>query len=187
MTLKKVLKASYMNQKEAKKSLEEQGYKYNDKLSNNESKVFEDAQGKPLIAFRGTKPTKLKDLRSDVMLGLGLQKYDPRFKQSNELLKKVEKQYGQPVTTISHSLGSALAVHANPKGVNYTYNRGIGLGDIGKTVPKNTHEYRTSQDLVSGLSHLQRKPHKNVTTFKSQKDPLTAHNLDQLPDELNFQ
>jgi hypothetical protein len=187
MTLKQVLKASYLNQAGAKKSLENQGYKYNDKLSNNEAKVFEDSQGKPIVAFRGTKATKLKDLRSDFMLGLGLQKYDKRFKDSNALIKQVETHYGQKPTTVSHSLGSALAVHSNPKGVNYTYNRGIGLGDIGKTVPKNTHEYRTSQDLVSGLSHLQRKPHKNVTTFKSQKDPLTAHNLNQLPDELNFQ
>ena len=187
MTLKKVLKASYMNQKEAKKSLQEQGYKYNDKLSNNEAKVFEDAQGKPIVAFRGTKASKLKDLRSDVMLGLGLQKYDKRFRDSNALIKQVEKQYGQPVTSIGHSLGGSLSQESNKKGQVITYNKGVGLSSIGKTIPKTQQDYRTNQDLVSGLSFLERKPHKNVTTFKTQTDPLTAHNLNQLPDELNFQ
>ena len=187
MTLKKVLKASYMNQKEAKKSLEQQGYKYNDKLSNNEAKVFEDIHGKPIVAFRGTKLHKLKDLKSDLMLGLGLQKYDPRFKESNALIKQVETHYGQQPTTVSHSLGSALAIHSNPTGVNYTYNRGIGLGDIGKTVPKRTHEYRNSRDIVSGLSFLQKKPHNNVTTFKTQTGILKSHDLNQLPDNITFQ
>ena len=187
MTLKQVLKASYLNQAGAKKSLENQGYKYNDKLSNNEAKVFEDSQGKPIVAFRGTKASKLKDLRSDVMLGLGLQKYDKRFRDSNALIKQVEKQYGQPVTSIGHSLGGSLSQESNKKGQVITYNKGVGLSSIGKTIPKRQLDYRTNQDLVSGLSILEKKPHKNVTTFKTQTDPLTAHNLNQLPDELNFQ
>ena len=187
MTLKQVLKASYLNQAGAKKSLENQGYKYNDKLSNNEAKVFEDAQGKPNVVFRGTKASKLKDLRSDVMLGLGLQKYDKRFRDSNALIKQVETHYGQKPIAYGHSLGGALAQESNKKGQVITYNKGVGLSSIGKTIPKTQQDYRTNQDLVSGLSILERKPHKNVTTFKTQTDPLTAHNLNQLPDELNFQ
>ena len=71
-----------MNQKEAKVSLNNLGYKYDPDLSTNESKVFVDKDGNPNIAFRGSK--RVSDfVGSDLKLAFGLEKYDRRFQELN--------------------------------------------------------------------------------------------------------
>ena len=92
--LKKILKASYKNQKEARNDLENLGYKYDNDLSSNDAKVFPDANGKPHIVHRGTHKMRLQDLKSDIMLGLGLQKYDDRFKEAKHTTQLVRNKYG---------------------------------------------------------------------------------------------
>ena len=79
---KPILRSSYLNQKDAKKKLKKLGYKYDNKLSTNENKVFVDKDGNPNIVARGSKT--LKDwLISDSLLALGLSQYDPRQKSTN--------------------------------------------------------------------------------------------------------
>ena len=151
---KKILEASYENQKQASKSLEDMGYKYDHDLSTNESKVFLDKHGRPNIAFRGSK--RVSDfVRSDVALLLGLEQYDSRFKEAKHLTKLVEDKYGKPANVFGHSLGGSLSEKSGTNGKVTTYNKGVGIFDIGKTIPKNQTDIRTTHDGVSALSTTQ--------------------------------
>ena len=145
--VKKILKASYLNQKEASHKLENLGYKYDPELSSNENKVFVDRKGNPNIAFRGTKTGK--DVVSDVLLGLGLDKYDTRFKEAKHLTKLVEDKYEKPVNVFGSSLGGSIAEKAGGNGSIYTHNKGVGIGDLFKSIPNNQTDYRNKNDVVS--------------------------------------
>jgi hypothetical protein len=179
--LKKILKASYKNQKEARNDLENLGYKYDNDLSSNDAKVFSDANGKPHIVHRGTHKMRLKDLKSDIMLGLGLQKYDNRFKEAKHTTQLVRDKYNQEPDVFGHSLGGDLAKKSGSKGNITTYNKGAGLGDIGKTIPKNQTDIRTTRDPVSIISNLQ-KYNGNLKEIQSPQTQglLEAHNLNNL-------
>ena len=100
-----ILKSSYLNQKEFKNKFNNSGYKYDDNLSSNDAKVFVDENGKPNIAFRGTHKMRFKDLKSDLAVLTGLQKYDTRFKESKRLTQLVKDKYGQEPDVFGHSLG----------------------------------------------------------------------------------
>jgi len=179
--LEKIPKACYKNQKEARNDLENLGYKYDNDLSSNDSKVFTDADGKPHIVHRGTNKMRLQDLRSDIMLGLGLQKYDNRFKEAKHTTQLVRDKYNQEPDVFGHSLGGALAEKSGSKGNITTYNKGAGLGDIGKMIPKNQTDIRATRDPVSIISNLQ----KYNGSLKEIQSPQTqglleAHNLNNL-------
>jgi hypothetical protein len=177
--IRPILEASYQNQKQAKKTLAKQGYTYDKKLSTNESKVFVDSMGNPNIAFRGSKTAK-DWLLSDTLLGLGASRLDPRFSQAKTLTKQVEKKYGKPADVFGHSLGGALAEKSGASGKITTFNKGVGIGDIGKTIPKNQTDVRTKADLVSALS-LTQKYNGDQKTIKGSLNPIKAHALENLP------
>jgi len=179
--IKPILNASYQNQKEASKTLGKLGYTYDKKLSTNESKVFVDSQGNPNIAFRGSKTAK-DWLISDPLLALGLQNLDPRFKEAKALTKKVEKKYGKPVDVYGHSLGGTISEKSGASGNIITYNKGVGLGDIGRTIPKNQTDIRAKSDVVSGLALTQKHKNGDLINLKTPilQNPLKAHGLDNL-------
>jgi hypothetical protein len=177
--IKPILNASYQNQKQAAKTLSGLGYTYDKKLSTNESKVFVDSAGNPNIAFRGSK--NVKDfLFSDPLLAIGASRFDPRIKDAQTLVKRVETKYGKPVDVTGHSLGAFLAERSGAKGNVITYNKAVGIDDIGKKIPKNQTDIRTSNDLVSALS-LTQKYNGNRETIKGSLNPIVAHGIDQLP------
>jgi hypothetical protein len=174
-----LLNVSYLNQKRAKNRLRDLGYTYDDRLSTNENKVFTDRNGKPNIAFRGTK--RVKDYVADAMLAVGLEKYNPRFQEAKKLTKIVEETYKQPANAFGHSLGGALAEKAGAHGTVFTYNKGAGLGDIGRTIPRRQTDIRTSDDIVSALSATQRHPYNNFREIPTHgADFLAAHSIDKL-------
>ena len=80
-----------------------------------------------------------------------------------------------------HSLGGALAGKSGSKGNITTYNKGVGLGDIGKAIPKNQTDIRTTRDPVSIISNLQ-KYNGNLKEIQSPQTQglLEAHNLNNL-------
>ena len=82
-SLANILEASYQPNRDAKETLEKEGYTLDTDLSTREHKVFIDPEGKPNIAFRGT--VNKKDMFSDVLLGLGLSHLDPRQKAKHKL------------------------------------------------------------------------------------------------------
>jgi hypothetical protein len=181
--IRPILEASYQPKKLASKTLAKSGYTLDKKLSTNESKVFVDPYGQPNIAFRGS--TNAKDfLFSDTLLGIGASKYDPRFKQAKDLTKKVESKYGKPVDVFGHSLGGSLAEASGAKGNITTFNKGVGIAGIGKSIPKNQTDIRTRNDIVSGLALTQKYNNGSLKTLKTPvfQSPIEAHGLKNLPD-----
>jgi len=178
--IRPILDASYQNQKEASKTLGKLGYTYDKKLSTNESKVFIDNGGNPNIAFRGSKTAK-DFLFSDPLLAIGASRFDPRLKDAQNLTKEVEKKYGKPADVFGHSLGGFLSEKSGAKGNIYTYNKGVGYGDIGKTIPKNQTDIRTNTDIVSALALTQKYKNGDLETIKGSINPIKAHSLENLP------
>jgi hypothetical protein len=180
--IRPILEASYQPKKLASKTLEKSGYTLDKKLSTNESKVFIDSQGNPNIAFRGS--TNIKDfLFSDPLLGIGASKYDPRFKEAKQLTRQVEKKYGKPVDVFGHSLGGSLAEASGAKGNITTFNKGVGVAGIGKSIPKNQTDIRTPNDIVSVLSLTQKHKNGDLKTISAPlfQNPIEAHSLENLP------
>ena len=179
--IRPILEASYQNQKKASKTLGKLGYTYDKKLSTNESKVFVDSAGNPNIAFRGSKTVK-DFLISDPLVAVGGSKFDPRVKEAKALTKRVETKYGKPADVFGHSLGGFLSENSGAKGNITTFNKGVGIGDIGRTIPKNQTDIRTRNDVVSALA-LTQKHDGDLVNLKTSllQNPVKAHALDNLP------
>ena len=174
-----LVKASYSSQKDAQKLLNN-NYTIDKDLSKMNSKVFLDNRtNKPVILHRGT--TTLKDVFDDGLLAVGLGKYSGRNKQAKRLTKKVEAKYNAPATAIGHSLGGWLAERSGGHGDILTYNKAVGLGDIGtKKNKQRQFDVSTRGDLVSGLGITQN-ANKEVLENKNRfKNPLTAHGSNNL-------
>lgn len=179
--IRPILEASYQPKKLASKTLAKSGYTLDKKLSTNESKVFIDSEGNPNIAFRGSKTVK-DFLISDPLLAIGGSRLDPRFKEAKALTKQVEKKYGKPADVFAHSLGGAIAERSGAKGNIITYNKGVGIGDIGKKIPRSQTDIRTRNDVVSALA-LTQKHDGDLVNLKTSllQNPVKAHSLDNLP------
>jgi hypothetical protein len=174
-----LVKASYSSQKDAQKLLNN-NYTIDKDLSKMNSKVFLDNRtNKPVILHRGT--TTLKDVFDDGLLAVGLGKYSGRNKQAKRLTKKVEAKYNAPATAIGHSLGGWLAERSGGHGDILTYNKAVGLGDIGtKKNKQRQFDVSTRGDIVSGLGITQN-ANKEVLENKNRfKNPLSAHGSNNL-------
>ena len=174
-----LVKASYSSQKDASKLLNN-NYTIDPALSKMNTKVFVDKRtNKPVILHRGT--TTIKDVFDDGLLAVGLGKFSGRNKQAKRITKKVEAKYGQPATAVGHSLGGWLAERSGGHGDILTYNKAVGLGDIGtKKNSKRQFDVSTSGDIVSALGITQ-KANKEVLDNKNKfKNPLTAHGSNNL-------
>lgn len=176
--LKPILEASYQKSKVAKNTLEKQGYKLDRDLSNKEAKVFVDAEGKPSIAVRGSK-SAYDFLVSDPLLAIGRSDLDPRKRRTNALIETVKKKYKtDDIDLYGHSLAGSLISNADTKGKITTFNKGAGLGTIGKTINPNQTDIRTGRDIVSLLSKTERGGKK--VEIQGSDNPLTAHSISQL-------
>jgi len=176
--LKPILEASYQKSKDAKNTLEKQGYKLDRDLSNKEAKVFVDSEGRPGIAVRGSK-SAYDFLVSDPLLALGKSNLDPRKRRTDALIETVKKKYKtENVDLYGHSLAGHLISNADTKGKITTFNKGVGLGTIGKTINPNQTDIRTESDIVSLLSKTERGGTKQ--DIKGSSNPIQAHLLNQL-------
>jgi len=180
--IRPILEASYQPKKLAAKTLAKSGYTLDKKLSTNESKVFFDKTGNPNIAFRGSKTVK-DFLISDPLVGIGYSKIDPRFKQAKQLTKQVEQKYNKPVDVFGHSLGGSLAEASGASGKITTYNKGVGIAGIGKSIPKNQTDIRAKSDIVSALALTQKYKNGDLVNLNTPllQNPTAAHSLENLP------
>jgi hypothetical protein len=176
--LKSILQASYKQQKDASSDYEKLGYTYDPELSTMESKVFVNKQtGKPSIAFRGS--TRVSDwLIEDPAVALGIE--TPKQKKAKELVKKVESKYNQPTDVYGHSLAGFRAEKSGASGNIYTYNKAVGLGQIGKKLPSRQTDVRTSKDIVSLGSILQYGGKKQTIQSPIFSTAISAHSLSSL-------
>ena len=169
--------------------LDGSGYNLDEGLSSNETKVFTNPATKEVtVAYRGTdlsKPSRWKDLRSDVAIATGLERYDPRFKQAKAHFKDVEDKYqkeGYKVTTTGHSLGGQLSKYVNDENQgkvdkNVAFSRGSGLLEPFRKKQRNTVDVSNKRDVISLGARLQ--GGKQVIEG-SNKSMLGSHNLKTL-------
>ena len=175
--LSTILEASYKKQSEAQEDLGKIGYNYDPELSNMESKVFVDKEGKPSVAFRGS--TRVSDwLIEDPAIALGIK--TPKQRKAEALVKRVEAKYGKPTDVYGHSLAGTRAELSGASGNIYTYNKAVGLGQIGKKLPSRQTDVRTSKDIVSIGSLLQYGGTKK--TIQSPSSIIGSHSLSALKD-----
>ena len=153
-----MLHAGYSNDPvEENHRLTKLGYEKDHELSQKKDLVYVHRDTKKAyVVHRGTNPMDPADLATDAALGLGIQNYTPRFRKAKRLTKKVQGKYGKENTTaLGHSLGGAVASESGAL-TRITYNRGVGLGHVGRKTKKGQVDYRTSGDAVSALSKFTR-------------------------------
>ena len=165
----KLIDLSYAKDKKSTKR-----FKVDKKYTNDKHTVVNDRKtGRKAIIFKGTNPTDLRDIRSDLALAVGQQKRDTRFKNSKSITEKVRKASkregrGSKLTVIGHSLGGSLAEYSGKKKDKIiTVNKGAGIDQIGKRIGKNQTDYRSKYDAVSALSLLNKGPKKKSTGNRS--------------------
>jgi len=157
--LKVILNSSYDDNPNAKKTLENKGYVFDDELSNAKQKVFYDPETKtPKIVFKGT--TDFNEWARNPLIPFNLEFLDPEFSQSKNLVEQVTEKYKNKPDIYGHSRGGSKAEY-NASGANkvYTYNKpskvfGSHIFDFG---PANVTNLRATFDPVSALDILKSK------------------------------
>ena len=179
-----LLSNSYKPQQEASDDMKKKGYKYDNELSNMETKIFVDEEsGEPVVVHRGT--VRVKDWLDDAKLALGFGKSTQRVKDAQEINRKVEAKYNKPVHNVGHSLGGFLAENAGGKGNIITYNKGAGLGDLfTKKNSKRQLDIRVKNDFPSMLTILQNSNQETIENKRSSIfkpiNYLNAHKVNNL-------
>jgi hypothetical protein len=186
--LEDLIKASYKKSTDAQQIANKYNLKLDSELSSPEQKVFIDKKGKPIIAYRGSASSNIKNftrdwLMSDVGILTGTSQYDPRIKRSMDVYEKVKKKYSNKTPTlIGHSLGGHIAELVGEKDEGQkriiTYNKGAGIGDIGKKINKDQTDIRTGGDLISALSLTQSGGKKITVKNTNFLNPIYAHKPD---------
>jgi len=135
------------------KLVQEAGYIKDHELSQKKDKVYYHPQEKKAyVVYKGTNPTDLRDVATDMALAFGFEKYTPRFRQAKRLARRAEEKYGKnQVEAVGHSLGGSLATESGLS-TRVTLNKGVGLGGIGRQLRRGQIDYRSPNDVVSLLS-----------------------------------
>jgi hypothetical protein len=182
--VKDLIESGYSRSCDAEALAKPYGLKLDKSLSNANHKVFYDKERNPTVVFRGSKNEN--DAMTDGLLAIGLENYSTRFRESKQLVEKVNKKYNnKPVTSIGHSLGGSLAEYAGADKV-VTVNKGVGIGGIGKNISNKQTDIRTDSDLVSILSKTQNGG-KSIVIKTKEINPLREHshkNLDLLKNKI---
>ena len=177
---KDIFQSAYLPQKEAANNLEKHHYERDPQHSTMDTKVFVNKEtNQPIIIHRGTKT--IKDVFDDALVGVGLGKLSHRHKNAERLTKKLELKYGKAPDLYGHSLGGHLAENSGTKGNIITYNKAVGIGDIGKKLGHNQLDIRTKGDIISLPSYLQSGAKRKIIENKN-KNPnaLNAHSTKNL-------
>ena len=182
LTLYDTLKASYKPNEEAYK-LKRHGYDLDQSLSNDNQQVwYNPKKNKLLYTIAGTH--NLKDVGTDIYLGLGKLKSTNRYKEADMTLKKAQEKYKPKHTDINgHSLGSSIAMGLHNRGDTKTLDGGFTIGQ--KVYGEH---FRHARDIVSFLSPNDKHNHqirKNETEernlgFLAGFNPFYTHNVDRI-------
>lgn len=148
-------------------------------LSDNKSVVFFSGD-KAVIGYRGTVPTNLSDLISDVYIGLAEEENSERFRDALKKYAEVSKKY-KTVETTGHSLGGSQAIFvATRTGCNcVAFNPGSGVGESYLSQINKYDNIKTlhiETDPVSMLAGMQNC--KQIIRFpRVSNNPLECHSL----------
>ena len=167
----------------------QKGWYLDTTLSTPEAKIFTNPETRvATIAYRGTVPTHLKDLKSDLAILTGQEKSDTRFQEALRTFDSVQAKLGRQyaIDTTGHSLGGQLATHVNREREgqvreNISFSRGTGLREPFRTPLQNTWDYSNWWDPISQGARWShgRERSRNHVDFKLQS-PLGAHDVQGL-------
>lgn len=178
LTLSTALAGSYRSKNQSADMMAKDNYVFDKDLSNIQSRVyFNQDENKLLITYRGTK-NWLNDIPTDFGILTGTLKDTDRYKSSKKVYDNAKAKYnGSELTVVGHSLGGSLASAVGEKGDKIvTYNKGAGIFEPFGKSKSNETSYRWAGDIISAMSFFNSNKH----TLGSLKDPLTAHNRDNL-------
>ena len=132
------------------------GYKINRELSDNEGLVYETPEGKVEIAYRGTNPKNLEDLKTDARIAFGYEEDSPQFQRAEAQIQGVEEFYGKlPDHYSGFSLGGSKSMTYGQKynTPSTSFNPFVGKNlyktPANQTTPAEQNIWRTQNDPVS--------------------------------------
>lgn len=135
----------------AQKKLEKYGYTVDRDLSHERERVvaYNKDKGKLLFIENGTDPKNMKDLKTDVGLGIGKLAEDKRIANAKDALVKAKEKYKAVNGTVlvGHSLGGGITntiAGGGDKVINYN-----PAYTVGQKARSNVENYRTKGDIVS--------------------------------------
>jgi hypothetical protein len=175
-TLKKVLKNGYAKHKD--KNID--GYEVDQSMSGKRVQVLHNPTTKhTIVAHKGT--DSATDWLTNLRYGLFNDKSSKRFKHSKKIQKQAEEKYKDGnFTTVGHSLGAKLAQESSSKGDIVTLNGATTPYDIGKRVPKNQTNIRTTIDPVSYLQNYQWGNGNEKKIESKSLNPISEHGVNVL-------
>jgi hypothetical protein len=152
LSLYQALNAGYKRDLgKAEKKLGKFGYTVDKELSHERERVvaYNKDKGKLLFIENGTDPSNMKDLKTDVGLGLGKLPQDKRIADAKSALVKAKEKYNAVNGTVlvGHSLGGGITnsiAGGGDKVINYN-----PAYTVGQTARSNVTNYRTRGDIVS--------------------------------------
>lgn len=174
-----LLNASYQNNSNASKIGKKHGYRMDYNLSNDDQKVFYKPQKSPIIVYPGT--YRKKDINTDLKLAIGKGKNTHRFQNALKNANAIENKYGKNAKVMGHSLGGSIAEYVGSQNSNrkvITYNKGIGINQIGKKINPNQTDIRHKKDLISLLNLTQHGGKK--IEINNNQNLISAHKLKSL-------
>ena len=187
ISLYDTLHNSYKPLKEQKKFYKDKGYYIDKKLSNDNQQVLYNPTTKKLLYnIAGTH--NLKDWGTDAYLLAGKLKETNRYKEADNTLKQAKQKYGiNSATVTGHSLGSSIGNFiSKPEDKFYGLDAGYTFGQKTRDYGGNHQNFRTAGDLVSLLGSGRGDSLKTLKNKNWLKDPLTAHNVENIKNENIF-
>lgn len=180
------LKAGYArNPKRASRYLKKYGYIVDRDLSDSREFItaYNPIENKVLHIANGTDPLSVRDVASDLLVGLGSFKDTARYRQEKNALEKARNKYKDAKMVIAaHSLGGQVA-HNIAKSTDqvYTYNPAYAFN---QRMRPNFNNYRTDRDLFSVFSPEQNttildNPHEHQR-FRPIQNILKAHDTENI-------
>ena len=187
LSLYDTLHNSYKPLKDQKKFYKDKGYYIDKKLSNDNQQVLYNPTSKKLLYnIAGTH--NLKDWGTDAYLLAGKLKETNRYKEADNTLKLAKQKYGiNSATVTGHSLGSSIGNFiSKPEDKFYGLDAGYTFGQKTRNYGGNHQNFRTAGDLVSVLGAGRNDTLKTLKNRNWLKDPLTAHNVENIKNEKIF-
>ena len=164
------------------------GWYLDSTYSDEESKLFIHPELRiATLTFRGTVPTRWKDLKSDFAIVIGSEQTEERFERSLRKFDLVKNRLGHQyqIDVTGHSLGGSIASHVNrsrPGQVRETlmYSKGSSVPDLFRTEPENTWHYSHRFDPISLFARVSSgKTPKNMVDTRS-SGPMVTHDIKKL-------
>ena len=156
-------------------------------LSNRNNQVWVNPEKRKLIlSVKGTNPTSLKDIGTDIYLAVGQLHKTDRYKDSKRIINDARNKYqNYDIINTGHSLGGSIVSKlSKPNEKVYAYNEGVSPFQETRSYNGNHQHIRSQIDPVSILGsnakHMKTITNVHNPTGLLPIDLLNSHNLESL-------